>query len=378
MKLLVITPECPYPPEKNGGVHALFNLLANCRDAQIDILYYGDKDEEAEIELCRRFHSVRCVPLRRTGVYRRVKSIIKRIPYAIYQFDENLFYEGEMYDCVLYDQFSSLQYLRAGAFRKVAFVCDSMPRYFARKGEVSRSLKSKIYYRLQAGYASRAVNRALEKCDRMAFVSESDAEYTRRGSDCGNCEIVSIDLGVNPITVLPKPDMGRSLVFSGIMDYAPNEDAVLFFLEGVFPEVKDRVPDATLYLVGKNPTAAVLHAAEHCAGVVVTGYVDSVYPFILGCSVYVSPLRFGAGVKNKVLEAMACGKASVFSPISVEGISEVEPGVNCEVAETREEWVDAVVNLLLSEDRRSQIEEELRNSLVSSRSWESSVRKLIG
>ena len=92
---------------------------------------------------------------------------------------------------------------------------------------------------------------------------------------------------------------------------------------------------------------------------------------------YVSPLRFGTGVKNKVLEAMGCCKASVFSPISIEGIPEVIPGENCSVASTTDEWVFAVSELLESNEKRDTYEKKLAESSFASRSWKQSMKEIM-
>ena len=182
MNLLVITPECPFPPEKNGGVHALFNLLRNSDDVKIDIRYYGDKDEEAEERLEAFFDSVEHIPRKRGGHFNRFASLLKRTPYAIYQFEGDIPIDETKYDCVLYDQFSSLGFLKRGRFRNIAFVCDSMPLYFQRKGDTCKNVFAKLYYRLQSIYAKGETRKALDCCDKMIFVSELDASYTKKSN----------------------------------------------------------------------------------------------------------------------------------------------------------------------------------------------------
>lgn len=216
----------------------------------------------------------------------------------------------------------------------------------------------------------------LKQAKKIMFVSQEDARYSQTlYKNQGACGF--IDLGVDDVAEIVPKELGRSLVFTGVMDYAPNEDAMSFFIKEVFPILKQAYADLTLYVVGKNPSESLLRLSQNEPSIHVTGYVESVYPYILGATVYISPLRYGTGVKNKVLEAMNCCKASVFSPISIEAIPEVKPNINCLIAESAEEWVASVSSLLDDPDKRRVLERNLANSAVTERSWAKALDELV-
>ena len=100
------------------------------------------------------------------------------------------------------------------------------------------------------------------------------------------------------------------LIFTGSMDWLPNEDAMLFFCRDILPLIRAEEPDVTLSIVGRAPTPAVRRLADE-QGVHVTGRVDDVRPFMREAAVYVVPLRIGGGTRLKIFEAMAMGKAVV-------------------------------------------------------------------
>ena len=106
-------------------------------------------------------------------------------------------------------------------------------------------------------------------------------------------------------------EMPNRLVFTGSMDWFPNEDAILFFIDAILPRIRAEVPGVTLSVVGRNPVARALRAAAERAGVVVTGTVDDVRPYVDEAAVYVVPLRAGGGTRLKIFEALAMGKAVV-------------------------------------------------------------------
>ena len=113
---------------------------------------------------------------------------------------------------------------------------------------------------------------------------------------------------------------GRAhLVFTGSMDWLPNEDGMLYFVRDILPRIRQVEPDATLSIIGRSPTPAV-QAARRDAGIEVTGRVDDVRPHIAAGAVYVVPLRIGGGTRLKIFEAMAMGKAVVSTTVGAEGL----------------------------------------------------------
>jgi sugar transferase (PEP-CTERM/EpsH1 system associated) len=134
------------------------------------------------------------------------------------------------------------------------------------------------------------------------------------------------------------------IVFAGVMAYAPNEDAALYFAQEILPLVKARRPQVKFWIVGSEPSERI-KALAHIPGVHVTGKVDDVRPYVRSAAVIVCPLRIGSGVKNKILAAMAMRKATVATTMSVEGLDLAD---NREVllADEPGMFADKVVRLL--------------------------------
>jgi glycosyltransferase involved in cell wall biosynthesis len=114
--------------------------------------------------------------------------------------------------------------------------------------------------------------------------------------------------------------LGRDrIVLTGAMHYPPNEDAAVHLVEAVLPRVRRRVPEATVAIVGRDPTARV-RALASIPGVIVTGFVDDVRPFLDEAAVFAAPIRFGSGIQNKILEAMAMEVPVVASSVAADGL----------------------------------------------------------
>lgn len=138
----------------------------------------------------------------------------------------------------------------------------------------------------------------------------------------------------------------KTIVFTGGMSYPPNVDAALFLIEDVFPVVQRSIPDARLLIVGCEPTAELIEAGRR-PGVTVTGFVEDMRPYLEQATVFAAPLRFGAGIQNKVLEAMAMEVPVVASPVAANGLRTVDgdlPPIH--VARQRQQFAEILIRLL--------------------------------
>ena len=108
------------------------------------------------------------------------------------------------------------------------------------------------------------------------------------------------------------------MVFTGSMDWLPNEDGMTYFCREILPRIRQQEPETTLSIIGRAPTPAVKRLADG-TGIEVTGRVDDVRPHVAAGAVYVVPLRIGGGTRLKIFEAMAMGKAVVSTTVGAEG-----------------------------------------------------------
>jgi sugar transferase (PEP-CTERM/EpsH1 system associated) len=181
--------------------------------------------------------------------------------------------------------------------------------------------------------------------DHVVAVSPQDAEVFAR--DYG---VTASDVPTGVDTDYFRPS-GReaarpnNLVFTGSMDWMPNEDAVLWFADAILPRVRVRVPDATLTVVGRHPPPRVRALAESGQGVEVTGSVPDVRPYMERAAAFVVPIRIGGGTRLKVFEAMAMEKPLISTPVGAEGLP-LRDGVDAILAAEPDAFADAVVAVL--------------------------------
>jgi polysaccharide biosynthesis protein PslH len=173
-----------------------------------------------------------------------------------------------------------------------------------------------------------------------------------------------------------QPYVPNRIVFTGNMSYRPNVDAVAYFAATILPRIRREIPDAQLYIVGMEPTAAVRRLADGDR-VVVTGRVDDVRPYFDSAAVAVAPLRVARGLQNKVLEAMAMRVPVVASPAAFAGITAVA-GRDLLVAADPDEFSRAVVTLLRDPAIRERFAAAGRTCVETNHNWSQLLERLEG
>jgi sugar transferase (PEP-CTERM/EpsH1 system associated) len=209
----------------------------------------------------------------------------------------------------------------------------------------------------------------LQRFDGVLAVSDADQETLTR---------LYPDVRVKPMWVIPTgvdteffaaetaAVSEPRLVFTGSMDWLPNEDAMRFFCHDVLPLIRAEEPRARLSIVGRAPTAAVRALAdEH---IEVTGTVPDVRPFMRRAAVHVVPLRIGGGTRLKIFEAMAMGQAVVSTTIGAEGLP-ITHGEHALIADGPRALADAVVSLLRDERRRHALSAAARKLVAERYDW---------
>jgi glycosyltransferase involved in cell wall biosynthesis len=209
--------------------------------------------------------------------------------------------------------------------------------------------------------------RACQQARITIAVSSEDRE--RLQADAPSSRVVEVPTGVDADYYRPEPgrEVPGRLVFSGSMDWYPNEDAVVYFVDTILPRIRQRRPDVSMTIVGRNPGPRVRALADR-PGVYVTGNVEEVRPFVAEGAVYVVPLRIGGGTRLKIFEALAMGKAVVSTSVGAEGLGLVS-GRHLALADGPDAFSAAVGSLLADRERCRRLGHEGRRLVVERYSW---------
>jgi len=237
---------------------------------------------------------------------------------------------------------------------RVLVMHDVRARVFNRQARIAPSLLKKANCLLQSHLYRRFERRYSNKYDLVVTVSSSDEDWVRKHYRPRN--VVTIPIPVDGDYFVPMPDepvAPSRILFTGMMNHPPNADAACFFARDVFPRVKAAVPEAEFWIVGRDPAPEVKELST-CPGVVVTGLVPDIRPYKAQAQVEVVPLRFGAGMRQKILEAWSMEKCVVSTTIGAEGL-DYRDGVHILIADDPGTMVEKVITALRDPDLVRQV-----------------------
>jgi glycosyltransferase involved in cell wall biosynthesis len=239
--------------------------------------------------------------------------------------------------------------------------------------------------RIGSGEVTELAVHAVEALERKVFrqasrvlaCSEQDAGRVRELAPEARVHVVpnAVDLDRYRLRA-PRPAAeAPTLLFTGILTYRPNVDAVLYFIAEVFPRVRESLPGARFRIVGRYPSPEVMALAER-GGVEVIPDVPDVRPYLEQADLFVVPLRAASGTRLKVLEALAAGCPVVSTPVGCEGLA-VEGGVHLEIREESEGFARAVVDLARAPQRARRLAEAGRGRVEARYGWPSAIACLL-
>jgi glycosyltransferase involved in cell wall biosynthesis len=203
---------------------------------------------------------------------------------------------------------------------------------------------SAILLRLEAERYRRHLLGLLPRYRAAIAVSTIEADELRQ---IANIPVSVIPTGVDTHTLRPAPEEGGPprLVFTGTLGYPPNSQGIRWFADHVWPRVRQEMSDARLDVVGRDPTPDV-QALDSRDGITVVGPVSLMDPYFARAHAVVVPILTGAGIRVKIVEAMAAGRAIVSTSLGWEGLPHVQPGRHILVANCPDEFSAATVRLL--------------------------------
>jgi len=204
--------------------------------------------------------------------------------------------------------------------------------------------------------------------DGAVAVSEHDRDWLQRHLRRGRVALVPNGVDTTYFHPDPQAKVGSSLVFTGVMDYPPNVDAVVWFVEEIFPRLRERYPQLRFDIVGARPSPRVL-ALRDREGVNVTGEVPDVRPYVREAAAFVVPLRSGGGTRLKILQAMALGSPVISTRIGAEGL-DVAQGETVLFADDGSQFLEQLESLLESPELRHRLSRQGRELVTSRYEWQ--------
>ncbi len=209
--------------------------------------------------------------------------------------------------------------------------------------------------------------RAIRQFDAIAAVSPLEEAWARKHAPDAEVAVVPNGVNLDFFQPLERAEFAPHVVFTGLMNYPPNIDAVVWFCESVLPLVERRYPEIRFSVIGDKPTSDV-RALVRLRGVEVTGRVPDVRPYLANADALVVPVRSGAGTRLKILEAMAMRRPVVSTRQGAEGL-EITPGTDILLGDTAAEFAEQICALLSSASAGDLLGREGRRLVERSYDW---------
>jgi sugar transferase (PEP-CTERM/EpsH1 system associated) len=381
--LLYLVHRFPYPPDKGDRIRAFQLLRELAKWADVDLACLADEPvaDESVAALRRYCRRVAVAPV---GGWRRwartATSLALGGTATVGAFsspslrDTLRRWAGETpYHAVLASASGMAPYFRMPELRDVPAVIDLVDvdsQKWLDYAATSRGPRAWLYG--LEGRRLRRLEREIALWARaLTLVTDAEVGLFRRF--CAEGQVEAIGNGVDLDYFAPRPEAAEEgCVFVGALDYRPNIDGAVWFCREVWPAIHQARPQARMRLVGRQPAPAVQRLTE-VPGVELVGQVADVRPYVARAAVAVVPLRIARGVQNKVLEALAMGKATVVSPQAREGLR-AEPGVHLLEVDSPAQWASTVLRLLDDAALRRRLGLAGRRYVEQEHRWERCLR----
>ncbi len=389
MNIVWLKTELLHPIDKGGRIRTYHMLrhLSNSHRVTYVTLDDGTAHPDARqraLEYCHDLVVVpfRTAPKRSLTFYRGLlANALSPLPYAIAKYSVPAFtaairQAARNADVVVCDfLFPSVNVPDDLGVPVVLFQHNVEAQIWERHAEHARGALARTYMREQWRRMRRFEARECSRFRHVIAVSDQDAELLQR--EYSLAHVSAVPTGVDTDYFAPSGSVTRArneLVFTGSMDWLPNEDAMQWFVAEVLPLVRSRVPDVRLSIVGRTPSAVVRALGERNSDVTVTGSVPDVRPYLERGTVFIIPLRIGGGTRLKVFEAMAMGIPVVSTRVGVEGLP-LNDGVEYLAADSTSEFADALVRLLQDPSRAAALADAAAARVRSEFGWAEVARR---
>jgi sugar transferase (PEP-CTERM/EpsH1 system associated) len=395
VNILLLSHRVPFPPNKGEKIRTFYQLKCLSELGHKIHLFspYEDKADLAHFNtlgetLCT---TVKAAPLKHKAL-RLVKGIAKNQSLSIANFyDKNLqqcvdlFLSDNTVDAILCTASSMAEYVFKSSILKTInekplLIMDFMDVDSDkwRQYKQNSSFPMSMIYAREQYLLSKYEKRIVKQFDACYLIAQ--AEVTLFNQQVIQSDKVQVmGNGLDTIAFYPakekKANPDPIFLFSGVMDYKPNVDAVVWFAEKCWGDIIKQHPRAKFIIAGMNPNKDVMKLVE-LTGVEVTGFVDDILPYYHQADIFVAPFRLARGVQNKVLQAFSCALPVISTPMGAEGIR-CQADRDILLASNPEQFIQQANKLIAQPEIAQSIGESAEKLITKYYSWQSQLQPLV-
>ena len=381
MEVLVVDEELPWPLNTGKRLRTYNLLLRMQKEHTLHLVCHGDADT---LPGCPNVvvHPVPSPVVEQRGVkfyFDLLANLLSSEPYVVQRHSSKEMqkiiaelvkgYSFDLVHCEWTPYTVNLQGV-LGAYPSVLSTHNVEALIWKRLWERESNPLKKSYIRIQWKKMEKYEAKAVHFYDRVMCVSDEDRQYICTEFDCPNVAVVPNGVDEQYFAPDAGDETEHSMVFTGSMDWRPNQDAVNYFVNDIFPLIREALPTATFTIVGRFPPEDMARRWRRIPGVTVTGTVDDVRTYIARSSLYVVPLRIGGGSRLKILEALSMRKKVLSTSVGAEGLK-LDSDVHLMLEDSAEDFAAKAVEMLSSPDRYERLAESGLQRVLSMYTWDS-------
>ena len=396
MKILFVANRVPYPPFR-GDKLKIFNLATElCKEHELHLITIAEnqedidsvgsllkptefKDENGNNKLL--FHSLNYEyrPKWKSAISAGMGIFSKRpIQVAFFRSSSfanrlNSLLKEHKFDAIHVQHLRMAQYFEnLGCENVILDLPDAFSLYWKRRIAKSNNIFTKWLTTIEFKRLFNYELQMIPKFKKVLVCSKEDQEYLIQNT---GVQVELLQNGVNTTVFKPRNDkyIQNRVLFTGNMDYAPNIDAVTYFVEEIWPAILKKVPQAEFVIAGQRPVPKVLSLASE--SVKITGFIPDLADEYAKAHVVVSPLRIGAGTQNKVLEALSMNIPVVCTNVGYAGL-ELLPNEGVALSNSIHEFINNTVHILQNETFRNDLGSKGGEKIRDKFSWQGISKKL--
>ncbi|NLV30785.1 MAG: TIGR03087 family PEP-CTERM/XrtA system glycosyltransferase [Acidobacteria bacterium] len=385
MRLLYLCQRIPYPPDRGDRIPVFHHIRHLGQNHEVVVGSLAHPGTRPNAERLRKELGVGLIapdhPVLRRGAG-MARAFVRREPLSLGYFHSPALQkqvDAEMarkpFDAVIV--FSSSMAPYAEGFRgapRIMHFCDVDSQKWASLAEHSGGVKRWVYGR-ESRLLLQYEQKIAAEFEASCVVSQSEAELFRAHIPGVPVQILENGVDTEHFGALPRRPEGTRIVFVGVMDYAPNVEAVTFFVEKVWPAIRAARPGARFVIAGAKPSREVRNLARR-PGVEVTGYVPDIRTHLSAALVSIAPLAIARGVQNKILEAMAAGVPVLTTPRVAAGLPAGADDLVFTAERTPEDFSRGLLELLADANGREERARKALNYVRQKCGWEAKLQIL--
>lgn len=395
MNIIVLSHRVPFPPNKGEKIRT-FHQIQHLSELGHQIHLFAPYEDASELEYFNVLNDTLCQtvtaePLQNKAV-RLLTGLRKNQPMSVanfynkalqQKFDE--FLSSNSVDAIICSASSMAEYIFNSTVlnaldKKPLLIMDFMDVDSDKWGQYQQSSvfpMSLVYARekkLLANYERQIV----KQFDASYLIAQAEVElFNQNVLKSDKVHVMGNGLDTSDFfpPQIKQPNPEPVFLFTGVMDYKPNEDAVIWFVKNCWPTITSEHPNAKFIIAGMNPSADITQLADD-KSLEVTGFVEDILPYYHQADIFVAPFRLARGVQNKVLQAFACALPVISTPMGAEGIL-CQADRDILIASTPDEFIARVDQLFAQPELAKNMGQNALQLVQNHYSWQGQLQPLV-